>query len=446
MTSANLRRALSVWDLILYGIVLIMPIAAVPLFGLVQQMTLGHAVTAILLSMVAMVLTASSYGRMGARFPAAGSAYTFVREGINPWFGFLAGWAMLLDYLLVPVVCVLYAALTISRIVPAVPSWIWCLLIVAAITAVNLAGVRSTANANLAMMIAALLVIVPFLVLAIRWLYLRQGWSGLFSTSPFYVPQNFHWRQMAAGTALAALTYGGFDGISTLSEEVENPERNIPLATISVCIFTGIFGGLQIYLAQRVHPAFLDFANVETAFMDVTRVVGGSWLFGAMAVILIVTNLGSSLTAQAGISRLLYGMGRDGVLPRRFFGYIHPRTSVPSWNILLVGILAFAGCLVLDYEKAAELINFGAFLAFAGVNASAASIFYLRAQRGQRRTGRDLLLPLAGMVFCLAIWWNLSWLAKIAGGLWFAAGLVYLAILTRGFSQLPQAVEKGFNA
>jgi putrescine importer len=446
MPQANLRRALSLWDLILYGIVLIMPIAAVPLFGLVQQMTLGHAVTAILLSMVAMVLTASSYGRMGARFPAAGSAYTFVREGINPWFGFLAGWAMLLDYLLVPVVCVLYAALTIARVVPAVPSWVWCLLIVVLITAVNLAGVRATANANLAMMVAALVVIVPFLVLAIRWLYLGQGWSGLFSIRPFYDPGNFHWRPMAAGTALAALTYGGFDGISTLSEEVENPRRNIPLATISVCIFTGIFGGLQIYLAQRVHPAFLDFSNVETAFMDVTRTVGGEWLFGAMAVILIVTSLGSSLTAQAGISRLLYGMGRDGVLPWRFFGYIHPRTAVPAWNILLVAGLAFAGCLILDYEKAAELINFGAFLAFAGVNASATSLFYLRADRDQRRMGRDLLLPLAGMVFCLAIWWNLSWLAKVAGGLWFVAGIVYLGILTRGFRRLPAAVEKGFNA
>jgi amino acid transporter len=442
----QLRRTLSLWDLILYGIVLIMPIAAVPLFGLVQQLSAGHAVSAILLAMVAMVLTAYSYGRMAARYPAAGSAYTFVREGFNAHLGFLAGWAMLLDYLLVPVVCILYAALTLERILPALPHWAWCLAIVAFITAVNLLGVRSTANANLAMMVAALLVIVPFLVLAVRWLFVRQGWSGLFSVQPFYAPGSFHWKSLGAGTALAALTYGGFDGVSTLSEEVENPRRNIMLATVFVCVFTGIFGGMQIYLAQRVHPAFGNFNNVETAFMDVTRTVGGSWLFGAMAVILIVTNLGSGLTAQAGISRLLYGMGRDGVLPRSFFGQLSKRSAVPAYNILLVGALAFAGCLTLNYERAAELINFGAFLAFMGVNASVIRTFYFRGVRATRSLVADLLLPLAGLLFCLTIWWNLSNAAKIVGGLWFVAGIAYDAILTRGFREAPSAIEASFSS
>ena len=445
-TQRGLRRALSLWDLILYGIVLIMPIAAVPLFGLVQQMSSGHAVSAILLSMVAMVLTANSYGRIAAKYPAAGSAYTFVRHGFNAYVGFLAGWAMLLDYLLVPVVCILYTSLTLGRVIPSVPYWVWCLLIVILITVLNLLGVRSIANANMAMMLATLVVIVPFLVLAIRWLFIRQGWSGVFSIQPFYSPKSFHWSHLAAGTALAALTYGGFDGVSTLSEEVENPERNIRLATVFVCVFTGIFGGLQIYLAQRVHPGYNDFSNVETAFMDVTRTVGGPWLFGAMAVILIITSLGSSLTAQAGISRLLYGMGRDGMLPRRFFGYVHPTTAVPSWNILLVGVLAFAGCLVLNYEKAAELINFGAFLAFIGVNASVVRIFYFRADRAGRKVLSDLLLPLSGMLFCLVIWWNLSNMAKSVGALWFVAGIIYLALLTRGFRNVPAAFDSGFNA
>lgn len=444
--AARLRRALSLWDLILYGIVLIMPIAAVPLFGIVQQLSAGHAVSAILLAMIAMVLTAYSYGRMAAKYPAAGSAYTFVREGFNAHLGFLAGWAMLLDYLLVPVVCILYAALTIERVLPGLPHWVWCLAIVALITVINLLGVRSTANANLAMMVAALLVIAPFLLLAARWLFVRQGWGGLFSIQPFYAPATFHWKSLARGTALAALTYGGFDGVSTLSEEVENPRRNILLATIIVCVFTGIFSGLQIYLAQRVHPGFRDMANVETAFMDVTRAVGGTWLFGAMAAILIVTNLGSGLAAQAGISRLLYGMGRDGVLPRSFFGRLHPKTAVPANNILLVGVLTFAGCLVLNYERAAELINFGAFLAFSGVNASVIRTFYFRGDRATRSLIADLFLPFAGLVFCLVIWWNLGDAAKIAGGLWFATGTVYVAVLTKGFRKIPEALETGFSA
>lgn len=442
----GLRRALTLWDLILYGIVLIMPIAAVPLFGLVQQISNGHAVSALLLSMIAMVLTAISYGRMSARYPAAGSAYTFVRHGINPHFGFLAGWAMLLDYMLVPVVCILYAALTLSRLLPSVPLWIWCVVIVVLITGINLCGVRSTATANLTMMLAALAVVIPFLFLAAWWLWGHAGWHGLVSVAPFYTAKNFSWKSLGAATALAALTYGGFDGVSTMAEEVENPRRNVLLATVIVCLFTGAFGGMQIYLAQRVHPGFNDFANVETAFMDVARTVGGTWLFGAMAAILIVTNLGSGLTAQAGLSRLLYGMGRDGALPRRFFGHLSQRAAVPAYNLLLIGGLAFAGCMVLNYERAAELINFGAFLAFMGVNASVIRLCYFGADRANRSFFVDLLLPLAGLLFCLLIWWNLSSAAKIAGAIWFALGLIYTAILTRGFRNAPASLDSSFNS
>jgi putrescine importer len=436
----ELRRVLTLWDLVLYGIVLIMPIAAVPLFGIVQQISGGYAVSTILIAMVAMTLTAYSYGRMATRYPVAGSAYTYVSQGLNPHLGFLAGWAMLLDYLLVPVVCTIYAALTLRRVVPGVPYGGWCLAIVALITIVNLRGIQFIARANLWLMIAALAVIVPFLVLAAHWLFVHQGWGGVFSAGPFYTPATFEWKKVAAGTAVAALTYGGFDGVSTLSEEVKNPKRNILLATVLVCLFTGLFGGLQIYLAQRVHPGYRDFANLETAFMDVTRIVGGTWLFHAMAVILVVTTLGSALTAQAGISRLLYGMGRDGVLPRSFFGHLGPKVAVPTYNILLVGGLALAGCFLLNYERAAELINFGAFLAFMGVNASVVRTFYLRGSKATRHLTGDLLLPIAGLLFCLVIWWNLSHQAKIVGSLWFAAGLLYHLILTKVLRKTPVAI------
>jgi amino acid transporter len=439
--ATSLRRVLTLWDLVLYGIILIMPIAAVPLFGLVQQLSHGQAVTTIMIAMVAMTLTAYSYGRMAAVYPLAGSAYTYVGRGLSPHLGFLAGWAMLLDYLLVPVVCILYAAITIQRIFPSLPYWLLCLVIAALITWVNVRGVRATANANLLMMIATLLVIGPFIVLAIHWLFHHEGWAGLVSAAPFYNPHEFHWKDLGAGTALAALTYGGFDGVSTLSEEVENPRRNILLATVFVCIFTGVFGGLQIYLAQRVHTAFNDFTNVETAFMDVTRVVGGPLLFHAMAVILIVTNLGSGLTAQAGISRLLYGMGRDGVLPKPLFAYLSPSRAVPTYNIYLVGALAFGGCMLLNYERAAELINFGAFLAFMGVNASALRTFYRYRTSTESRWSLRAWMPAIGFVFCFAIWLGLGKQAKLVGSLWFAAGLIYDAIISKGFTQAPTPLE-----
>jgi putrescine importer len=437
----SLRRVLSLKDLILYGIILIMPIAPVPLFGIVQKLSHGHAATTILLAMVAMMLTAISYGRMAAKFPAAGSAYTYVGRGLNPHLGFLAGWAMILDYLLVPLICTVYAALTIQRLVPTVPYAVWSAVCAAFMTVINLRGIRATAVANLILMISMMVVILAFMGLAVHWLFHAQGWAGIFSTLPFYDPETFRWKSIMTGTSLAALTYGGFDGVSTLSEDVENPRRNILLATVFVCFFTGIFGGLQVYLAQRISPGFAKFSNLETAFIDITRIVGGPVLFAAMAAILIVANLGSGLTAMAGVSRLLFGMGRDQVLPQNIFGYLDKKRSTPVYNILLVGVFVYIGSLCLNFERAAELINFGAFIAFMGVNAAVIRQFHFLRPKGERRLISDVLLPAGGFLFCFAIWVSLPGQAKILGCVWFALGLIWCAIQTRGFRVPPSMIS-----
>lgn len=433
----RLRRVLTLWDLILYGIVLIMPIAAVPLFGVVQQLSLGHAVTTILLAMVAMMLTAFSYGRMAALYPSAGSAYTYVGRGLNPHLGFIAGWAMFLDYLLVPIICTIYGSLTVGRLLPEVPYVVWAGLFAGLMTLINLRGIRTTTGVNLVLMIVMCAVILAFIFLAAHFLFAREGWHGLFSTKPFYDSKTFRWSAIATGTSVAALTYGGFDGITTLAEDVKNPRRNVLLATVLVCLFTGLFGGLQIYLAQRVWPDYHSFRNIDTAFMDVSRVVGGSVLFEGIAAILILANLGAGLSAQAGVSRLLFGMGRDGVLPRRFFTYLDPKRNTPLYSILLIGVLAFAGAMLLNYERAAELINFGAFLAFMGVNLATVRQFYWRRSGPNRRFLSDAFVPAAGFLFCLAIWLSLSAPAKVVGGVWFAAGITYDAVKTKAFRESP---------
>ncbi len=432
----KLQRVLTLKDLILYGIVLIMPIAPVPLFGLAQKLSNGHAITTVLIAMVAMMLTAYSYGRMAALFPSAGSAYTYVGRGLNLHLGFLAGWAMLMDYLLVPLICTVYGALTLQRLVPGIPYAAGAALFAVSMTIVNLRGIRATAFANLVMMIGMSAVVLVFMVLATRWLLHSEGVAGLISSKPFFDPDTFQWKSIAVGTSLAALTYGGFDGVSTLSEDVENPKRNVLIATVFVCFFTGIFGGLQVYLAQRIWPDYGTFPNIETAFMDVTRVVGGSTLFTAMAAILIVANFGAGLSAQAGISRLLFGMGRDRVLPG-IFAHLDKKRNTPAFSISLVGAFALVGALLLDYERAAELINFGAFLAFMGVNAATVRQFYLLKSGPERHLLTGLLLPASGFLFCLAIWLNLPSKSKILGAFWFLVGVIYAAVKTRGFRSAP---------
>lgn len=437
----RLKRLLTVKDLIFFGIVLIQPIAPVGIFGLSSKESYGHVSTTIVIAMVAMMLTAFSYGRMAALYPSAGSAYTYVSRGLGAHWGFMAGWAMCLDYLVIPLLNTVFGSITLARLIPAVPYAVWAVLFVAVITALNLGGIRATARANIAMLAVMTVVIVAFVVLAIRYLVHGAGWAHLLSSEPFYNPQTFDLKAIGTATSLAALTYIGFDGVTTLAEEVRNPKRNVLLAVVLVCFITGIFSTVEVYLAQQVWPDYTTFTNLETAFLDVTQRVGGEWLFQAMAVVLVVACLGSGLAGQAGAARLLYGMGRESVLPRRVFGHLSPKTGIPNYNVILIGALTLAAVPWLDYELAATLLNFGAFLAFMGVNLATIAEYFFRRREGQRRIIVDLLVPGLGFLFCLAIWLSLPRLAQIVGGAWLLIGLIYDAVKSRGFSRSPAVID-----
>ncbi len=441
------RRVLKLSDLVFYGIVLIQPIAPVPLFGVAQKLSNGHFATTLLIAMIAMMITAISYGRMAALYPAAGSAYTYVGKGLNPYLGFLAGWAMFLDYLLQPLINTVWISTALhERYMPQIPYLVWAAIIAGTLTLLNLVGVRSSARMNRVLLLAMFVVVGFFVVLAVRYLFLGQGWPGLLSWKPIYDPATFNPRQVWIATSFAALTYIGFDGVTTLAEDVENPKRNVLLATVLVCALTGIFGGLEVYLGQRVWPDWHTFPNLETAFMDISRRVGGILLFNAMGFTLILAAFGSGLTGSFGAARLLFGMGRDNVLPRRCFGYLS-RRDIPVYNVLIIGVLSFAGAAILNtignaYEHAGELINFGAFLSFMGVNFATFWQFAIR--RRANRIGQlfsDVALPLAGFVFCGMIWLHLNRLAQIVGGIWFLIGLAYIAFTTRAFRSKPAAMD-----
>lgn len=435
------RRLLTLGDLIIYGIVLIQPIAPVGIFGVASKMSGGHVSTTIVIAMLAMMLTAVSYGRMAALYPSAGSAYTYLGRTFNPYVGFLVGWAMFLDYLVIPVINTIYAALALERLAPLIPYPAWAAVIAGAITLLNLRGVSWMAFANKALLAVSSVVVAAFVILAVHYLLRAQGWSGLLSYQPFYNPGTFHIRTAMTATSLAALTYIGFDGVTTLAEEVHHPRRTIPLATVLVCLLTGVFSVVEVYLGQRVWPNYHTFPNLETAFLDVTRRVGGEVLFQAMGLVLIVACVGSGLTGQAGAARLLYGMGRDNVLPKKFFGRLDARRNQPARNIWLIGLLAFGGALLAGYERAAELLNFGAFLAFMGVNAAAIRAFCFRRSGRAPNLLLDAVVPALGFAFCLAIWWSLPAPAKIAGGIWFALGFIHIAVTTRWFRTRPPMMD-----
>src|SRR5712691_10009960 len=296
-SAPRLKRVLTLWDLIFYGIVLIQPIAPVPLYGVAQKLSDGHFAAIILIAMFAMLITAVSYGRMAALYPSAGSAYTYVGKGLNPHLGFLAGWAMILDYLLQPLINTVWISTALhERYLPQVPYIVWAAIIAGIMTMLNLAGVKSSARANKVLLAVMSVVVAFFVWLAIRYLWHGQGWAGLFSTEPFYNPKTFNSHKILTATSFAALTYIGFDGVTTLAEDVENPKRNVLLATVLVCVLTGVFGGLEVYLGARVWPDWHAFPNLETAFMDICRRVGGAVLFHSMGAIIALAAFGSALT------------------------------------------------------------------------------------------------------------------------------------------------------
>jgi len=448
----QLRRTLKLSDLIFYGIVLIQPIAPVPLYGVAQKLSDGHFVLIILIAGFAMLITAVSYGRMATLYPTAGSAYTYVGKGLNPHLGFLAGWAMILDYLLQPLINTVWISTALHERaayfhIPQIPFVVWALIIAGIMTALNLAGVKASANANKVLLAVMSVVVVYFIVVAVRFLYAGQGWAGLFSIQPLYDAKTFNSHKILTATSFAALTYIGFDGVTTLAEDVENPKRNVLLAVVLTCLFAGVCSGVEAYLGARVWPDWQSFPNLETAFMDICTRAGGLILSWSMALVLIVAAFGSGLTGTLGAARLLFGMGRDGVLPKKFFGQLTPGTNAPTNNILLIGGLSFIGAVLLNYigsayEHAGELLNFGAFLAFMGVNFACFWQFSMRRQQGAPMNFvRDALLPLVGFIFCGLIWVNLNIIAKTVGGIWFVLGLLYVGYKTNWFRSAPVMID-----
>jgi putrescine importer len=426
-SGAHLKRALGLWDLVFYGIILIQPTAPMPPYGVVSQKAYGHVVTTVLIAMVAMLFTAISYGRMARAYPSAGSAYTYVGREIHSGLGFVTGWSLAMDYILNPIICTIWCSKAALNLVPEIPYAGWAVFFAALFTVLNLRGIRATARTNEVLVLAMCVVVVYFFVAAVRYILAQHGVSF---TRPFYDPSTFSLGRIARGTSVAVLTYIGFDGISTLSEEAHNPRRNILLATVLTCLITGVLASAEVYAGQLVWPDFRHYPDVDTAFSYVAGRAGGPLLFHVVNMTLLVATIGSGMGSQLGAARLLYGMGRDNTIPRGFFGAIEPKRGIPRNNVLFVGALALAGAFAMTYELGAEMLNFGAIIGFMGVNAAAFLRYFVR---GERKTLGSFLPPLLGFLFCLAIWTSLHPPALKWGATWLTAGIIYTAVKTKGF-------------
>jgi amino acid transporter len=424
----RLRRTLTLWDLVFFGIVLIQPVAPMGIFGVVSMEARGHVVTTVLIGMVAMLLTALSYGRMARAYPSAGSAFTYVGQELHPSLGYATGWSMVMDYVLNPMICTILCSKLSMNYVPGIPRAAWVAFYATLFTLLNLRGIKASARTNEVIGIGLCAVVVVFVGFALRYLS-GVPLDAAALTRPLYDPQTFALPVVLTGASIACLTYIGFDGISTLSEEARNPRRDILLATVLTCLAIGVLASLEVYLAQLVWGDWKGFPDVDTAFVHVAGRAGGGFLFAVMTVALLVANMGSGTGAHLGAARLLYGMGRSDALPRSFFAAVDPKRRIPRNNVILIGVLTLIGGLTLSLQLGAEMLNFGAFIAFMGVNLAAFAHYRTRDQR----RWHHLVLPLLGFLICLYLWVSLRWPAKVAGGIWLALGVAYGAWRTGGF-------------
>ncbi|MBI3477670.1 MAG: APC family permease [Acidobacteria bacterium] len=433
----RLKRTLTLWDLILYGIIVIQPTAPMPAYGVFSNAGQGHVVTSILIAMIAMVFTAMSYGRMARVYPSAGSAYTYVGRALHPSLGYVTGWSMTMDYILNPLICTIWCSkamadlLTGTRYQLPYPGLLWPIIFAVLFTVLNLRGVKTSARINQTLCAIMGAVIIAFFWYTIRYIFHLPQYPESYFLRPFFNPETFTVGRVFHGTSVAVLTYIGFDGISTLSEEVENPKRNIFLATVLVCVITGFLASAEVYGAQLLSKQYIfGDAEVENAFSHVSAIAGGPLLTKAISLTLLIATIGSGMGAQLGAARLLYGMGRSDAIPRKFFGAIHPKTRIPANNVIFVGVIALIGAFIVSYDNGAQLLNFGALIAFMGVNLAALTHYYVR---GADRTLGQLIPPVLGFVICFFIWIHLSKLALIAGSIWMIAGIAYGAWKTKGF-------------
>ena len=430
--SPPLKRVLGLWDLVFYGIVLITITAPLPIFGIISTEAKGHVVTSILIAMVAMFFTAISYGRMASVYPLAGSAFSYVGRTISPAAGYLTGWGMVMDYMLNPILCTIWCSKAMMNILPEVPYGVFAVFFTILFTSLNLRGIKTNARNNQILVIALSIVVVVFLVYAFRYIFHMPVLTNEMLIKPFYDKETFSLPLVLTGTSIAALTYIGFDGISTLSEEVKNPRRNILLATVLVCLFTGLLASLLVYVSQLVWGQWGNFPDLDTAFVFVAQKAGGNFLFHLVNVTLLISAIGAGVGSMLGAARLLYGMGREDALPKKFFGYIDPKRFIPRNNVLFIGGVTLAGVFILNYQLTAEMLNFGAFIAFMGVNLSVFFHFFIKEKK---RTFINLVPPILGFLFCFFIWINLRNQAKIAGTIWILVGMIIGYIKTNGFKK-----------
>lgn len=427
MSEVSLKRQLSGFELTIFGLALMAPVTVFTTYGIAADVTDGRVPFAYLFAAIALSFTAYSYAQMVKAFPISGSAYTYVQHAFNSKAGFLVGWALLTDYMLLPMVNYLVASIFLASVFPSVPAFVWILLLVVLNTFINIRGTKVASWVNTLLLAYAFLVIILFFILSIRFILSND--ATLFTTTPF-LNSGFDMGLLMAGASLLCFSYLGFDSVTTLAEEVVDPKRTIPRAIFTIVIVGTLAFVVVSYLASLVQPNYQNFSNLDASGVELVAMVGGNLFVSLFLGGMLIGCFASGLAAQSSASRVLYAMGRDGMLPK-VFSKLHPTYKTPVFNLLLVAAISLLS-IVMTLTMATSFINFGAMIAFLFVNLSVIGYYFIKQrQRSVKGTILYLILPAFGTLFVLYLIINLNMYSLILGIVWGAIGVAYLFYLIK---------------
>jgi amino acid transporter len=430
----RLERTITLFPLVLFGVAYVTPFIVLTTFGVFAEASDGALASAYLITTVAMLFTAMSYGKMAREFPVAGSAYTYARRALGPRIGFMVGWAILLDYFFLPMVVWLIGTAYLVNQFPEVPGWVFLISFIVLTTALNVFGIKLATRVNIILISFQILVLLFFMLFSLGHVIGTEGAGGIFSVAPFWNATSTI-TAISAGAALTAYSFIGFDAVSTFAEEAVKPRKTIPRAIILTALLAGGIFVVVSYVTQLVHPGGV-FENPDSAALGIAKTIAGD-LFGAIFLAtVIVAQFTAGIPIQAAGARLMFAMGRDGVLPSRLFAYVSPKYHTPVFNLLLTGAVGLIA-LGLSVSTSTSFINFGAFTAFAFVNISVIAL-YLR-QRGATRRGvvSWVVQPLIGLAVIVWLFTHLDVNALTAGAIWLIVGFGWLLYLTRMLREPP---------
>jgi putrescine importer len=430
-STPKLTPKIGLGGLVFFGVSYMSVTIGLLTFGILADASNNTTALAFGVATVAMLLTALSYGVLAKHYSTSGSVYSYARELLGGNLGFLSGWALMLDYVFLPMVANFVSALYLNAQYPVIPVWGWLIIIGVVLSTINAVGLKATDAVNKLFVVGAgtvLLVVLGYFISSIADApstnFVAPFWNSTSTISA-----------VTAAAAIAAYSFLGFDAVTTLTEEAKDARRTVPRALILSVLIGGAIFVVVAYVVQLAIPQ-VDPATADTAWYVALTPIAGERITNILNLLIVVLGSSSALSVQAGSSRLLFVMGRDGVLPKRFFGYLNRRFETPIFNIVLLGLITLIA-VGLNLAQATSLINFGAFLAFTVVNVCVIVHFFRHRHTGTIGAVRGLVLPALGAAVDVYLLLQLDGLAKILGLTWLVLGIIYLAVLTRGFRRPP---------